>query len=114
MIRAEQIATIVALYVKHGWSIRRVLLSDTLRTEISDQLENLFGPVAFVSSNLDAVWFSRPAQNSEAWELRLLSATPFALCEFFEPDDEDGVREEAMTDIEHQMSRKLLTASRNK
>ncbi len=104
MIKAETIAEILALYKKHGWNLRRVLLSDGLRVNITDALADLFGGAEIVSSDLNAVWFSRPSQNgAEAWELRRLSGAPFALVEVFESNIEAEDREEMLRQIEMRM-----------
>jgi hypothetical protein len=104
MIGSPQIKEILALYRKHGWTLRRVLLSDALRVQLTDALQDLFGAVPIVSSELNAVWFSRASRSGqEAWELRRLSENPFALFETFDAEDEDEVREEAMSEIEARM-----------
>jgi hypothetical protein len=104
MIKAEQIAEILSLYKKHGWILRRVLLSDELRVNLTDALQDLFGGVPLVSSDLNAGWFSRSSNaNQETWELRRLSANPFALVETFDADDEEEIREETRREIETEM-----------
>lgn len=104
MIKAGQIAEILSLYKKHGWTLRRVLLSDELRVTLTDALQNLFGSVPPVSSDLNAVWFSRASNaGQETWELRRLSANPFALVETFDDDDDDEIREERLHEIEIEM-----------
>lgn len=104
MIKARTIADILSLYKKHGWNLRRVLLSDGLRVNITDALADLFGAAEIVSSNLNAVWFSRPSKNgAEAWELRRLTDTPFALVEVFETGIADKEREETLRETETRM-----------
>ncbi len=109
MIGASQIQEILTLYQKHGWTLRRVLLSDALRTRISDQLETLFGAeAAFVTSEINALWFSRAsAGGNETWEIRHLSQTPFALVEVFEEDDDEEIREERRAEIEAELKEKI-------
>ena len=104
MIKAGTIAEILSLYKKHGWNLRRVLLSDGLRVTITEELQNLFGGAEIVSSQLNAVWFSRPSKNgNEAWELRRLSDAPFALVEVFEQDVDREDREEILREAEQRM-----------
>ncbi|MCU1290633.1 MAG: hypothetical protein JWN60_2862 [Acidobacteria bacterium] len=104
MIKAGTIAEILALYKKHGWILRRVLLSDGLRVTITEELQNLFGGAEIVSSQLNACWFSRVAKNgNEAWELRRLSEAPFALVEVFEKDADPEDREEVLRETEQRM-----------
>ncbi len=106
MIRAEQIAEILALYKKHGWILRRVLLSDALRANLAGSLETLFGAAEIRASDIDAVWFSRPSRaEQEAWELRRLSETPLALMEIFDLEDEDEIREETLREVEARLKK---------
>lgn len=96
MITAEQIREILSLYKKHGWNLRRVLLSDEMRVGLNEELQNLFGGAEIVSSPfLNAIWFSRVSRYSlETWELRHLSETPFALLEVFAAETNEKEREE--------------------
>jgi hypothetical protein len=102
MINRHQIAEILSLYKKHGWNLRRVLLSEPLKASLTaGALEELFGAAEIRASELDAVWFSRPARdNQEAWELRRLTETPYALLEMFDEDDDDEIREESLSETE--------------
>lgn len=101
MISARQIAEILSLYRKHGWNLRRVLLSEGLRKSLADSLPALFGEAEVRASELDAVWFSRPSHGGqEAWELRRLSETPYALMELFDEDDDEEIREESLAETE--------------
>lgn len=101
MINAGQIAEILSLYRKHGWNLRRVLLSEPLKASLAGSCEQLFGAAEIRAAEIDAVWFSRPARdNQEAWELRRLSATPYALMEMFDEDDDAEIREESLSDVE--------------
>jgi len=104
MIKAEQIAEILALYKKHGWILRRVLLSEALKTSLAGSLEQLFGAAEIRAAEIDAAWFSRQSKpDEEAWELRRLSETPFALMEIFDIEDEDEIREESLAEVEWRM-----------
>jgi len=102
MIGERQAGEILAQYKKHGWNLRRVLLSASAREKLP---VSLFGRVEIISSELDAAWFSRASpEGREAWELRSLSAAPFALVEVFEEDDEEAVREEARREMETRLT----------
>ncbi len=104
MIGAQQIQEILAQYKKHGWTLRRVLLCAQTRESAGNSLENLFGDAPVISSEKDAAWFSRPSGiGREAWELRRLSGTPFALIEVFEDEDDEAVREEARFEMEQRL-----------
>lgn len=106
MISAEQIREILSLYTKHGWNLRRVLLSDALRVNLNDALQDLFGGAEIVSSPfLNAIWFARASGKSgEAWELRHLSETPFALVQVFPDDLDEDEREEIRKQLETRLA----------
>ena len=83
MIASETLRETVAIYVRHGWLLRRILA-----TESGEKL-NEFG-VPVVQSSLDAAWFSRPpGEGAVAWEIRYLGDSPFALVEFLDESDPD-------------------------
>ena len=70
------VGEIISQYEKHGWTLRRALLSGEGRTRFADVLAS----VDTMGSDVDALWFSRRSQpGSEAWELRRLTTLPFAL-----------------------------------
>ena len=102
MINAGQIEEILSLYQKHGWNLRRVLLSDALRVNINEFLQPLFGGAEIVSTPLlNALWFSRASGKAgEAWELRHLSETPFALVQVFSDEWDEDAREEARNELQ--------------
>ena len=109
MISANQIQEILSLYKKHGWALRRVLLTEKLKNSLSDSIETLFGTAEIVSSDIDAAWFSRVSKgNREAWEIRHLSQTPYALVEVFDAEDEEEVREETRHEIQEQLKERVL------
>ena len=93
MTSSDSIAAIIATYKKHGWLLRRVLLSRPARAEVSPQVVE-GAPV--MPSDIDAAWFSRPpADGGVAWEIRYLGPTPYALVENIdenEPDFEERLR----------------------
>lgn len=104
MIKAGQIAEILSLYKKHGWILRRVLLSDALQKNLADSPRELFGAAEIRASEIDAAWFSRASKaGQEAWELRSLGETPFALMEIFDDEDEDEIREETLAEVESRL-----------
>lgn len=105
MMRPEQIQDILSLYAKYNWKLRKVLLTPKLKKHLAEAVETLFNSVEIIEAEVDAVWFSRASgDEKEAWELRRLSETPYALFEVFEAEDEEEVREE----IRHEMEAKLL------
>ncbi len=104
MITGKQIQDILSLYQKHGWKLRRVLLSKQLKASLAETVQTVF-KAEIVEAEIDAVWFSRASgKESEAWELRRLSETPYALLEVFEADDEEEIREETRQDLEKKLT----------
>jgi hypothetical protein len=76
MIDAKTVEEIIELYKKHGWILRRALLSP----EAEHLASNIPEPFERFASDIDALWFSRQSKrDSETWELRRLSELPFAL-----------------------------------
>ena len=104
MKKSDLFTELVAIYLKHGWMLKSVLLHPhthgELRAKHASELESI--PVK--ESSIDALWFSRPShQNRQAWELRLLSETQYALFENFEPDETEEQREEMRLEMEARM-----------
>jgi hypothetical protein len=96
----ELFKEIINRYEKHGWRLRRALV----RTETLGALNVTETPLAgavLEESVVDALWFARPSQGGrEAWELRLVADTPYALFETFEPDEAEEDREEVRREME--------------
>jgi hypothetical protein len=93
MKNTDLFTELVATYREHGWELRGALLQASSLAELDLQV-----PVR--EAEFDALWFSRPSHNNrEAWELRLLAQTPYALFETFEADE----TEEERDDVRHEM-----------
>lgn len=108
MITEKQINEIVSLYTKFGWTTRRILLSGPHFAANAESLRKKYEPAEVVESKIDAVWFSRPSEGEkEAWELRRVSETPYALFELFESDDEEEIRDETRSEMEERMGQAL-------
>ena len=93
MMDTGTIAEIIATYKKHGWVLRRVLLSAAASAALDGKVVE---GVSVMPADVDAAWFSRPpAEGGVAWEIRYLGPTPFALVENIdenEPDFEERLR----------------------
>lgn len=88
MIKATDISEILATYEKYGWQLRRVLLTKELKATLT---EDPFGETEVFDSDIDAAWFSRPPTGkSVAWEIRHLSALPYALLEQIDESSSDS------------------------
>ena len=105
MKKAGLFLELVATYRKHGWELRSALLQPATHAELNAAEDaQLLKNVAVRESPVDALWFSRPSHNKrEAWELRLLAQTPYALFETFELDE----TEEERNDVRQEMEARL-------
>src|SRR4051812_12323406 len=101
MSAMELAKQIIAMYQRHGWTLRRALLTSETRAAIDD---NIFNDAAIVDSDFDALWFARPSHaERDAWELRLLAEQPYSLFEAFEADESEEDRDEARLEMENRM-----------
>jgi hypothetical protein len=109
MKNADLFTELTAIYRKHGWQLRRALLRPETLAEVQSQLPN---DVAVKEATVDALWFSRPSYNNrEAWELRLLAQTQYALFETFEADETEEERKDVKLEMEARL-RDYSTAPR--
>jgi len=104
MRKAGLFMELVATYRKHGWELRTALLQPATRAELESEEAELLNNVNVRDAGVDALWFSRPSHNKrEAWELRLLAQTPYALFETFEPEETEEERDEVRHEMEARM-----------
>lgn len=107
----DLIKQIVGTYQKHGWQLRRLLLRPETSATISAETESYYPgsdapPVK--EATIDALWFSRDShERREAWELRHLAESPFALFETFEEDETEEQREEMRSEMEARLREHL-------
>jgi hypothetical protein len=95
---------LLATYRKHGWELRGALLQPATQSELNSEEAELLKDVPLREATFDALWFSRPSHNQrEAWELRLLAQTPFALFETFEEDETEEERQDVKLEMEARM-----------
>lgn len=110
MKSADLFTELTAIYRKHGWQLRTALLRPETRAELQSLLP---GDVAVKEAEFDALWFSRPSHNSrEAWELRLLAQTQYALFETFEADETEEERDDLRLEMEARLRDYLATDKR--
>ena len=110
MKSADLFTELTAIYRKHGWQLRSVLLRPETRVEIESLLPD---GVMIRETEFDALWFSRPSHNGrEAWELRLLAQTQYALFETFEADETEEERDDLRLEMEARL-RDYLAADKN-
>lgn len=109
MKKANLFVELVATYRKHGWELRGALMQPATLSEISSQEAQLLERVEVRESPIDALWFARSSsQNREAWELRLLEQTQYALFETFEADETEVEREEVRLEMEARLREHVL------
>jgi hypothetical protein len=101
MKKLDLYGELLTTYQRHGWQLRALLLTPQTITELKRAEDNLLQSVMIKDSPVDALWFSRPShEQREAWELRLLSETQYALFETFEADETEEQREEMRQEME--------------
>ena len=109
MGQLDQFRETLETYRKYGWQLARVLMRPATLAELravsgGEEFESL--PARAFS--LDAMWFVRPAEGErEAWELRLVSESPYALFELFEPDEAEEDREDVRREMEAKMRERM-------
>jgi hypothetical protein len=100
MNQKELVREILAIYTKHGWRLRQVLLRAETRVEFFPGEEEVEG-VAVEDAKIDALWFSRPSyEKREAWELRRLAETQYALFQTFAADQSEVQRRALRQEME--------------
>ena len=102
MGQLERCREIIATYSRHGWQLKRALFTEETRAAMRGNEETVFeGTPEIQEASIDALWFSRPSHaGREAWELRLVAETPYALFETFEQDEEEDAREDVRREME--------------
>jgi len=104
MIDPAATKQLFATYKKHGWLLRRVLLTDPASAG------DLAIDVEIIGANIDAAWFSRPPKDGGvAWEIRHLGNVPFALVENLDESHDDF--EGSLRNIETRL-RDIISAKR--
>lgn len=112
MIDSDACRQIIGTYVKHGWTLRRVLLTQELSESLGEALDELVGDASLqIGGTTDAAWFSRqPGRGEIAWEIRHLSETPFALVEY--ADEAADNFEDILRKVESRLT-ETVAAKRN-
>jgi hypothetical protein len=101
MNQVNRFAETIAAYSKHDWQLRRVLVCEASRDLVAKSIDDVFGGIEPVVSSVDALWFARPSHGGrEAWELRLVGESPYALFESFEADAEADLVEKTLNEME--------------
>jgi hypothetical protein len=106
MSQIKKFQEILTTYRKHGWRLVRVLARAETLAELREgagveSSGSSFEGASVSESEVDAMWFTRPShEGREAWELRLVGETPYALFELFEHDEDEEDREDVRREME--------------
>lgn len=101
---------LVATYRKHGWEFRGALMKPETLAELRTEEAHLLDKLPLKEATFDALWFSRPShRDREAWELRLLAQTQYALFETFEADETEEQRAEVKLEMEARLREYVAT-----
>jgi hypothetical protein len=104
MKQIAEITSIVEQYAKHDWVVRRAALSSATIAAVGAGLASLYPDVEIEESANEALWFSRRTlPDREAWELRRLSGSPFALVAVLEDSFSKEEREDILSGVEQRM-----------
>lgn len=91
----------ITSYRKHGWQLRRVLMRERTKSDLAISGGVDLDGIEPEVTSVDALWFARPSHaGREAWELRLIGDTPYALFEAFDADCDDDLREETLREMQ--------------
>ena len=105
MIEPVIVGEIISQYKKHGWILRRALLSEESKNVLADFASEIECDV----SDFDALWFSRRSNpESEAWELRRLTGSPFALVAVVPTDATSEEVEATLAQVADEMRAKTI------
>ena len=100
MIDRTAVEAILEQYAKHGWELRRVLLTK----DASGAIREFFAGKDVRDAEIEALWFARRSrQGSESWELRRLGGSPFALVAVLEDGMAAEEQESQLAATEDQM-----------
>ena len=105
MIEPVIVGEIISQYEKHGWILRRALLSGPSKNLLADMTSD----IVVEDSEFDALWFSRRSNpESEAWELRRLTGSSFALVAVISADATGEEVEATLAQVADEMSAKTI------
>ncbi len=109
MNQKDRIREILDTYGKHGWRLRRVLMCSETRAQVVSSEEEWIEAARIEAAGIDALWFSRASPGKrEAWELRLVAETQYALFETFEADEPEEDRDEVRREMEARLRDYLM------
>jgi hypothetical protein len=104
MTDIDPIVSVVAQYTRFGWKLERILLSNA-SIELRSRLASEFQGIQILDHPLNALWFSRPQNDSVTWEIRRLTGSPFALLAVFNSEMSEDQCEKVLQGLEVQMAK---------
>lgn len=109
MNKSVLLREIAAVYQKHSWTLRRLLLTEKTGADAAEIVAKMVSSKVSVKTvDFDALWFSRVVGDREAWELRLVQASPFALFESFDRQLAEDEREKKILEMEDRMRQQTV------
>lgn len=103
----SEIQEVIGQYTKHGWSPRRLLSVKPAKSLLASMPPD----VKEVRSEIDAIWFSRRSRpDAEAWELRRLTDSPYALVAVLDDGMDEDEMESILEDVQSRMTKTTLGA----
>jgi len=104
MNQIDRAREIIATYQKHGWQLRRALITKSTAAEVTATGATALAGATLLDSAIDALWFSRPSHHQrDAWELRLIAEMPYALFETVAADAPAEAREQVLKEMESRL-----------
>lgn len=104
MREIADVTSIIEQYAKHDWVVRRVMLTSVSISSFGSGLESLYPDVEVIESGNEGIWFSRRTlPDREAWELRRLAGSPFALVAILEDSFSAEEQEDVLRSTEQRM-----------
>ena len=103
-MKTEVLDDIIGQYKSHGWTVRRAVLSNNDSLLLKEHLINAHPGVEIHTGIESGIWFSRRSlPDREAWELRRLSGSPFALMAVIEDSMSASDQDTVLHEIEERM-----------
>lgn len=108
-MQLERLRETITTYRRYEWRLHSILLRPETRAQIDAQPSPdetlMFEGAPVRIAEYDAAWFTRQsgAPNRDAWELRLVAESPYALFEVFEPDEPEEDRADVRREMEARM-----------
>lgn len=111
MSTAVALNEIVKTYQNYGWTLRRVILTAETRQRLVGEIAVIEKSVLIETADINALWFSRQNGDNEAWELRALNSSPYALFESFAAHISPIERERVRREMEERLKKQTAKFS---